>query len=157
MTSVSSPTSGTAYEAAYDSNITINPSTHTITATNFNGTATKATAANITTTQNSIAKYSSTTGTFANSGVTIDSNNNLIVPSTSYAQAGNITIGGATGSDQYTIKSNTTLQLDKNVATSIIFSDNGTEKIRIDTDNAFRPEVDSTLSIGTENYKWGNG
>lgn len=33
----SSPTSGTAYEAVYDANITINPSTHTITATTFSG------------------------------------------------------------------------------------------------------------------------
>ena len=39
----SSPTSGTAYEAVYDANITINPSTHTITATNFAGNASTAT------------------------------------------------------------------------------------------------------------------
>ena len=37
------PTSGSAYEAAYDSSITINPSTHTITATTFSGNATSAT------------------------------------------------------------------------------------------------------------------
>lgn len=43
-TSSASPTSGNAAEAAYDTDITINPSTNTITATNFNGTATKATA-----------------------------------------------------------------------------------------------------------------
>lgn len=39
----SSITSGTAYEAFYNSNIKINPSTGTITATTFAGTATKAT------------------------------------------------------------------------------------------------------------------
>lgn len=43
LTASASPTSGSAAEATYDANITINPSTHTITATNFNGTATKAT------------------------------------------------------------------------------------------------------------------
>ena len=42
-TATASPTSGNAAEAIYDANITINPSTHTITATNFAGTATKAT------------------------------------------------------------------------------------------------------------------
>ena len=43
LTASASPTSGSAAEATYDANITINPSTHTITATNFSGTATKAT------------------------------------------------------------------------------------------------------------------
>ena len=43
-TSSASPTSGSAGTAAYDVDITINPSTNTITATNFNGTASKATA-----------------------------------------------------------------------------------------------------------------
>lgn len=43
MTTSASPTSGNAAEAAYDADITINPSTNTITATNFAGTATKAT------------------------------------------------------------------------------------------------------------------
>lgn len=38
----SSPTSGTAYEAVYDTAITVNPSTDTITATNFAGNATTA-------------------------------------------------------------------------------------------------------------------
>ena len=38
-------TSGSVYEAAYDSSITLNPSTHTITATNFAGNATTATTA----------------------------------------------------------------------------------------------------------------
>lgn len=42
----SSPTSGTAYEAVYDTNITVNPSTDTITATTFAGNATTATTAN---------------------------------------------------------------------------------------------------------------
>jgi len=40
-----SPTSGTAYEAYYDTGITVNPSTDTITATNFAGNATTATTA----------------------------------------------------------------------------------------------------------------
>ena len=35
----SSPTSGTAYEAVYDTAITVNPSTHTITAKTFNSTS----------------------------------------------------------------------------------------------------------------------
>lgn len=41
MSAQVSPTSGTAYEAVYDTAITVNPSTDTITATNFSGTATK--------------------------------------------------------------------------------------------------------------------
>ena len=45
MSAQSSPTSGSAYEAVYDTNITVNPSTHTITATNFAGNATTATTA----------------------------------------------------------------------------------------------------------------
>lgn len=44
LTTISaSPTSGSAAEAAYDTGITINPSTHTITATNFAGNASSAT------------------------------------------------------------------------------------------------------------------
>ena len=41
------------------------------------GSASKANAANISTTINAIAKYSDENGTFANSGVTIDANNNI--------------------------------------------------------------------------------
>lgn len=44
------------------------------------GNAATTTAANLTTTTNAIAKYSNTTGTFANSGVTIDGNNNVTIP-----------------------------------------------------------------------------
>lgn len=43
MTTSASPTSGNAAEVAYDGNITINPSTNTITATNFAGNAATAT------------------------------------------------------------------------------------------------------------------
>lgn len=43
MTTSASPTSGNAAEAAYDTDITINPSTNTITATNFAGNASTAT------------------------------------------------------------------------------------------------------------------
>lgn len=45
FTTSASPTSGNAAEAAYDTDITINPSTNTITATNFAGNATSATKA----------------------------------------------------------------------------------------------------------------
>ena len=45
FTTSASPTSGNSAEAAYDTNITINPSTNTITATNFAGNATSATKA----------------------------------------------------------------------------------------------------------------
>ena len=48
----------------------------------LNGNANTATAANLTTTVNAIAKYSNTTGTFANSGVLIDNNNNVTIPGT---------------------------------------------------------------------------
>lgn len=67
FTTSASPTSGSAAEAAYDTDITINPSTNTITATNFAGnasTASKAGAANITTTVNAVAYYTNATGTF---------------------------------------------------------------------------------------------
>ena len=50
------------------------------------GAADKATAANLTTTENAIAKYSNTTGSFANSGVTIDGNNNIVT-------SGKLTVG----------------------------------------------------------------
>ena len=45
-TASASPTSGNAAEAVYDTDITINPSTNTITATNFAGTATSANKVN---------------------------------------------------------------------------------------------------------------
>ena len=35
-----------------------------------------------------------------------------------------------------------------------MFTDNGTYKMRIDTSNAFRPETNNTLSVGTSDYKW---
>lgn len=44
-TASASPTSGAATEAVYDTGITINPSTHTVTATTFDGNATTATTA----------------------------------------------------------------------------------------------------------------
>lgn len=43
FTASASPTSAAAAEAAYDTDITINPSTNTITATTFSGNATSAT------------------------------------------------------------------------------------------------------------------
>lgn len=51
---------------------------------NLSGNATTATRANISTTQNAIAKYSNTTGTFANSGITIDGSNNITTPGNIY-------------------------------------------------------------------------
>lgn len=45
----SNPTSGTAYEAVYDTAITLNPNTNTITATTFKGNATSASKLNNTT------------------------------------------------------------------------------------------------------------
>lgn len=52
----------------------------------WSGTANKAMAANLTTTENAIVKYSNTIGSFANSGVTIDNNNNITT-------AGKLTVG----------------------------------------------------------------
>lgn len=52
----------------------------------WSGTANKAMAANLTTTENAIVKYSNTIGSFANSGVTIDNNNNIIT-------VGKLTVG----------------------------------------------------------------
>ena len=65
----------------------------------WSGIAAKATAANLTTTQNAIAKYSNTTGSFANSGVTIDSNNNIITTGSVTANGlkGYVTIGQQSG------------------------------------------------------------
>lgn len=66
----------------------------------WSGTANKATAANLTTTENAIAKYSNTTGSFANSGVTIDSNNNIVTSGTVTANCGlkgYVTIGQQPG------------------------------------------------------------
>ena len=80
ISSTSNLTSGEAYGVSYDAGIDINPSTHTLTASNFVGSltgnvtgnastadlATLATGANITTTTNGVAYYSDTGGTFAN-------------------------------------------------------------------------------------------
>ena len=60
------------------------------TTAHFASTATRATGANISTTTNAIAKYASATGTFADSGVTIDASNNLSTPANIYA--GNTTL-----------------------------------------------------------------
>lgn len=66
----------------------------------WSGISAKATAANLTTTQNAIVKYSNTTGSFANSGVTIDSNNNITTTGnvTATELKGYVTVGQATGS-----------------------------------------------------------
>lgn len=75
FTTSASPTSGNAAEAWYNANITINPSTSTITATNFAGkastagTADKATAANLTTTNGAIATYTDTAGKFGSTTI----------------------------------------------------------------------------------------
>lgn len=66
----------------------------------WSGIANKATAANLTTTENAIAKYSNTTGSFANSGVTIDSNNNIVTSGAVTANRGlkgYVTIGQQPG------------------------------------------------------------
>ena len=76
---------GTGATGSWGISITGNAATAT--------TASKATAANITTTTNAVAKYSNTTGTFANSGVIIDSSNNLSVPA-NISATGNLSITG---------------------------------------------------------------
>ena len=67
--------------------------------TNISGVADKTVAANLTTTQNAIAKYSDTVGTFANSGVTIDSSNNITTNGNVIATElkGYVTIGQRSG------------------------------------------------------------
>lgn len=128
--------------------------THAATA-NFATTATRVTGAIISTTTNAIAKYSTATGTFANSGVTIDANNNITAPTTAYLKVGNITIGGTSASSAYyRISSSSTLYLNRGNNTSIIFQHNGTNKVRIDTADALRPEGNNVLSLGTTSNWW---
>ena len=119
-------------------------------------TASKADAANITTTENAIARYSDTEGTFADTGILIDDDNNMTVPAASYIKAANITIGGNADVTKNKIKSSSTLYIDRGNSCSILFQQNGTSKMRIDTADAFRPETTNTLSIGTSSYKWAN-
>lgn len=69
-------TSGTDYEAVYNTGITFNPSTGTVTATKFagalTGNANTATSANITSTKNGVAYYSDTAGKFASTAAGSD-------------------------------------------------------------------------------------
>ena len=67
---------------------------------------------------------------------------------------GLITIGGSADVASKSIVSSSTLYLTRANNCSIIFTDNGTNKIRIDTANALRPETNNTLSVGTSDYKW---
>ena len=73
FTTSASPTSGNAAEAAYDTNITINPSTNTITATNFAGNATSATVATKlgTTTSNTTSAGSASVPVYFEGGVPV--------------------------------------------------------------------------------------
>lgn len=118
-------------------------------------TADKTIAANLTTTTNAIAKYSDTIGTFADSGVTIDANNNITAPTTAYIKAGTFQIGGSGQKVTNKIKSSDTFYIDRADQTSIIFQYNGANKIWIDQpNNNFRPDATNSLNIGTTTYAW---
>jgi len=109
------------------------------------------------TTTNAIAKYRNTTGTFADSGVTIDDNNNITAPTTAYIKVGKFQIGGSEEGTFNRIQSSSTFYIDRPTDNSIIFRHNGVNKIWIDQpNNNFRPDVDNTLNIGTQTYGWKN-
>lgn len=72
-------------------------------------------------------------------------------------QAGNLTIGGTAGTvEGKTISSSSTIYFDRTTDYSIIFRQNGESKITVDTNNALRPYINNTLSVGTSDYKWAN-
>lgn len=67
---------------------------------------------------------------------------------------GNITLSGSSDTAKKTISSSSTLYLNRAASCSLIFQLGGTSAMRIDTANAFRPETNNTLTIGTSSYKW---
>ena len=70
-------------------------------------------------------------------------------------KSGNITIGGTIDTNAgKTFGSNSTLYINRGSSCSIIFQENGTNKLSIDTSNNFIPATTNTLSIGTSNKKW---
>ncbi len=96
MTTSASPTSGNAAEAAYDTDITINPSTNTITATNFAGNASTATTASavawsgITSKPTTLSGYGITDAKIASGVITLGSNTITPLTSSSTLNAANL-------------------------------------------------------------------
>ena len=80
FTTSASPTSGNAAETAYDTNITINPSTNTITATNFAGNATSATSATSATVATKLGTTTSNTTSAGSASVPVYFDEGVPVP-----------------------------------------------------------------------------
>lgn len=145
FTTSASPTSGNAAEAAYDTDITINPNTNTITATNFAGTATKATQdgnGNVIT-----STYLKLSGGTMTGPVTFLGNQ-----SSAYNDKGIIFTGGSrigeNTSNQLGLYSGGKFYLRPNSASSS--SGKG-----IEIDNTFLiPTVTNEMSLGDSTHKW---
>lgn len=114
----------------------------------FKGNADTATAANLTTTTNAIAKYSNTTGAFANSGVTIDSSNNIS------------TNGDATVKRLYIFGNyadNKTNRYFASGGTNDIYASiTGVTSLVITNAEIRRGANASTINLGTQTYPWNN-
>lgn len=113
----------------------------------YEGNSNSATRANLTTTANAIAKYSNTTGTFANSGVTIDSSNNIS------------TAGSATVQHLYIFGNQTSNKTNRfftsNALNNIYASVGGVTSLVI-TDTEVRKGGSSSINLGTQTYPWNN-
>lgn len=109
------------------------------------GNADSTTAANLTTTTNAIAKYSNTTGTFANSGVIIDSSNNI-------ATSGNIT---AKGNYILGTSSGTNRCISSNAANNVYVKINDVFALVV-TDTEVRKGTGTTVNLGSSSSPWNN-
>lgn len=116
---------------------------------NLDGNATTATRANITTTDNAIARYNGTSGNFANSGVTIDDSNNINTAGTLTAKS--VYIFGTATSDK------TQRFFTSDSLNNIYASIKGVSSLVI-TDTAIRSGIsaDGTIDLGAQNAKWDN-
>ena len=74
-------------------------------------------------------------------------------------QVGTFTIGDndSTTYAAQTISSTAGIIINRATNTSIVFEDNDVAVVCLDENNAFRPEVDDTLEIGTIDYRWQSG
>lgn len=119
------------------------------TITSYEGTAAKATAANIASTDNAIVRFDGAEGKFQNSGVTIDDDNNI-------STAGNITTKSLYVFGTQTANK-TNRYITSDATNNIYFSINSKIPLVI-TDTAVRSgsSVAGTIDLGASGNKWNN-
>ena len=108
ITANTNPTSGQPYEIGYDTDITINPSTNTITATNFAGNASTATKATKDGSGNVITSTYLTQSAASTTYLTKADASSTYVKKAGDTMTGNLTINKASGSGLYIQNSNQT-------------------------------------------------